>query len=193
MAIYHSGKNHYTGEYIVHGGYGRSGYGSSGTVYLEDQTNGTYLYRELIIDNYGYTGSEQIEEVEQLNLQSANGASSNFYTYNYVKMSTDGSTYHTYSTIYYLSSVTDGSLSSSFISTSSSLTITLEFQHTLFVDHVKVYPNCIRFVIFFVCLYSSTWMVKIYSFCLFPCFSCLTIGLEAGLIVTQLHPFVCHG
>ena len=141
MAMYHSKENHFTGEYLVHGGYGMSGFGGSGTIYLENQLNTTNPVRDLIIDNNGHTKSEQIEESEELDLIYHTDATNGFYTKNNILFVSDGVTWH-YSHYYYLYRIIDGSRSTGYISSSKTPTITLTFPHTLFVDHLKVYPLC---------------------------------------------------
>lgn len=142
IAIYHTGENHFTGEYLIHAGYGLSGYGASGTLYLEDQTNATTYYKHLTVDNGGYTTSDQIEEVEKLDLTklSTDSNSWGFYTYNNVHIMADNSS----SFNSYLGRLTDGSLTSSYYNSISALTITFTLQHVLFVDHLRVFPTCSR-------------------------------------------------
>lgn len=140
MAIYHSRENHFTGEYLVYGGHGLSGYGGSGTVYLEDQTNSTHPVRDLIIDNSGYTKSEQIEESEVLYLAYGWDVSSGYYTYNNILIVTDVNVYRNN----HLYRITDGSRSTGYLSSDKTPIITVTFPHTLYVDHLRVFPLCSR-------------------------------------------------
>jgi len=133
VAIYHYKENHYTGDILVHGGYGYAQYGGSGTAYLQDQSS-SKIYNKLIIDNGGYTSSQTIEEVEKLSLASPSGSTS-YYTYNNVHVAVDTS----YLSSHYISGVTNSGL---FISNKGIATITFSIPHVLFVDHVRVYPYC---------------------------------------------------
>lgn len=146
IAIYHTGEDHFTGEYLIHAGYGVSGYGASGTLYLEDQTNATTYYKHLTMDNGGYTTSDQIDEVEKLDLTklSTDRNTWGFYTYNNVHFMTDNSSSYDSYDYSYLGRLTDGSLSSSYYNRISALTITITLQHVLFVDHLRVFPTCSR-------------------------------------------------
>ena len=162
MAMYHSKENHFTGEYLVHGGYGRSGFGGSGTIYLENQLNATNPVRDLIIDNNGHTKSEQIEESEELDLIYHAGATSGFYTENNILFVSDYNHYN------YLYRIIDGSRSTGYISSSKTPTITVTFPHTLFVDHLKVYPQCSsRFDFYYYCLCTTlTCLLALKKTCL---------------------------
>lgn len=98
------------------------------------------------MDNGGYTTSDQIDEVEKLDLTklSTDNDTWGFYTYNNVHFMTDiSSSYDSYD-YFYLGRLTDGSLTSSYYNPISALTITITLQHVLYVDHIRVFPTCSR-------------------------------------------------
>jgi hypothetical protein len=45
---------------LVHGGYGYQQYGGSGTIYIEDTSNSSRVYRKIVADNGGYTDSARL-------------------------------------------------------------------------------------------------------------------------------------
>lgn len=143
IGIYHTGENHFTGEFLIHGGSGTSGYGGSGTLYLEDQTDAASPNKHLTLDNGGYTASDQIEEVEKIDLTKLSWDSTQFgfYSYNDIHIHTDNSS----DDIPNLGLLTDGRLSTSYYYPVDDLMITVEIPHLLFVDHVTVYPTCHRY------------------------------------------------
>ena len=121
-----------------------SGYGGSGTLYIEDQTNATSVYKHLTVDNGGYTASDQIQEVEKLDLTKLSLESDTWGFYSYSGIHFNSTTRNTYD-YHYLGRLTDGSLSSSYYNHVSSVTITVVLPHVLYVDHLRVYPTCQRY------------------------------------------------
>lgn len=145
--MYYTGSHYFQGEILVSGGYGLDRRGGAGTVYIEDRSNSTQLYRTLMTKTYKDPDSERIHEVEKLDLRGASVAAvaTTYYSYGNVSLSTDGPIYYYDTTIRQYSSfysIMSGTVSDRYRTTRQDPTISITLPFTTFVDHVRVYPNC---------------------------------------------------
>ncbi|XP_033745596.1 uncharacterized protein LOC117331111 [Pecten maximus] len=137
IAIVHSQENHFTGEYLIHGGYGREQYGGSGTAYLQDDTNSTHTYRKFIVDNNGHSSSERISS-ELLSLVSpSSGTNRSYHTYGNILVESTGSPRYI---SHPLSGVTN--TGAPFISSDRTINVTFTLPDHLYIEQVRVYPYC---------------------------------------------------
>lgn len=148
MAIYHSREHHYTGQFLIHGGYGSQVYGGAGTVYLNDSSvsnlsNISSLISprtRLIVDNGGFSRSERIREMEKLSLYAPHSGSSTSYTaYHPFQFSVDRAIS---TSSYPLNRLTDGSPNTFFVVSAKESTLTVTVPDNSFLDHLKVFPFC---------------------------------------------------
>jgi len=156
IAIYHRDLNHYTGEYLVHGGNGVYQYGGAGTIYIESQ-NLNPAYRHFITDNNQHTTSNRIYEVERLNL------TGNYYTNTYypemffnthsgVNITTTArpyaynhnshSYYQTTWPLSYLFSDKEANVGTFYMASGTTATLTLDLPFETYVEYIYVYPYC---------------------------------------------------
>ena len=154
IALYHTGDNHFSGQLFMHGGYAAQQYGGAGTVYTEDRSNGSEIYRKITADNNGFTSSARVSTTRELGFQ--HPAGSNYATatslrsYSNVSMTTDGAVWRYYypnSNSYYDYSffyVFDGALgtSKSYITSRQVTNVTLTFPYPTMVSHLHICPLC---------------------------------------------------
>ena len=139
IALYHTDENHFSGQMFVHGGYAAQQYGGSGTIYVEDQSNSSQIYRKITADNGGYTDSARILPVQELLLRpwlQSSGTSIRSYS-NISVMANGGVWSH-----HYLRYIFDGSLDTSYISSQHQVNVTLTFPYPTLVSHLHVFPLC---------------------------------------------------
>ncbi|KAK3576662.1 hypothetical protein CHS0354_004947 [Potamilus streckersoni] len=139
IAIYHTKVNHFTGDLLIHGGYGSDQFGGSGTVYIEDQSNLTKIYRKLITDNRGKTSCQRIAEVEKLSLEGHWSWSSTYFSYGNVSLSTFSPIYDS---SYGLANLVTGSTGDFFMGHSKHVQLEVTFPFLTYVDHIRVFPYC---------------------------------------------------
>ncbi|XP_070535280.1 uncharacterized protein [Ptychodera flava] len=124
----------------------REGYGSSGTVYVQDKSNQDDPIRKLILDNNQvYTEPSRVGELHKIRSAGygVSSTSTTFTTYAGVVVSTTGSICCSSSNRHPLRNIGSGSGKDVYYSTrASNPVITYEFPFTLYVDHVRLYPQC---------------------------------------------------
>lgn len=156
IAIYHKDLNHYTGDYLIHGGKGVYQYGGAGTIYIESR-NVNPAYRHLITDNNKKTTSNRINEVERLNLTGNYYTNKNypdmfFNTHSGVNITTTARPYaynYVYSSYYsrtwplsYLFSDHQANTATFYMASAQTATLTMDFPFETYVEYLKVYPYC---------------------------------------------------
>lgn len=156
IAIYHKDLNHFTGDYLIHGGKGVYQYGGAGTIYIES-LNVNPAYRHLITDNNKHTTSNRIYEVERLNL------TGNYYTNNYypdmffnthsgINITTTArpyaynllsSGYYSFTRpLSYLFSDKKANVGTYYMASGSNATLTIDLPFETYVEELRIFPYC---------------------------------------------------
>lgn len=159
IAIYHTDFNHFTGEYLVHGGSGAYMYGGAGTVYIESQNVNPH-YHHLRTDNGGYSTSNRIYEVERLNLTgnyftTTQAPELTFRTHSGINITTDAlphaihhyssGYYDYYSPVYALShmfSDSKANVNQFYMASAQTATLTIDLPFETYVEYLHIYPYC---------------------------------------------------
>lgn len=154
IALYHTDENHFSGQMFVHGGYASQQHGGSGTIYTEDRSNISSIYRKITADNNGFTSSARISTTRELSFQHPAGSNyasvTSLRSYSNVTMTTEGALWRYHyprSTNYYDYSfyyIFDGALGqgNSYITTRQLTNITLTFPYPTLVSHLHIFPLC---------------------------------------------------
>ena len=146
MALYYTGDNHFSGDYLVNGGYGYEQSGGSGTVYTAQITNGTVVHHRLHLDNIQLTNSRRIEEIEKVKLTGGEEAanSQTVVTPGNITFHIDKPIYRCYHCWWRsLVNLMSGSAVDKWLQvTSNTATLTITLPQTMYVRHLKVYPHC---------------------------------------------------
>ena len=152
IAIYHRDRNHFTGDYLIHGGKGTYYHGGAGTLYIESQ-NVDPAYRLLRIDNRDLSASNRIYHMERLNLtadglswrnfpdmlyQSSSGVNVTTTARPFYLTHLDGTFYNGYPLYCVVDRHFEHRLRYYSRSTSARLEFYLPFK--TYVDHIKIYP-----------------------------------------------------
>ncbi|XP_060557569.1 uncharacterized protein LOC132717977, partial [Ruditapes philippinarum] len=164
IAIYHTDQNHFTGKYLVHGGWGTEQYGGPGTVYLESRFV-TPAYRHLTVDNNGHSTSNRIYEVERLNLAGNYYTTRNypemvFHSHNGVNTTTtarphsvlhsipDANYYYPTYPLSHLFTPGKANVNTIYMSHAKQATLTIDLPYKTYVEYLQIFPYCESFNIY---------------------------------------------
>ena len=160
IALYHTDENHFSGQTLVHGGSAPHQYGGSGTLYVEDQSNVSAIYRTITADNNGFTSSARIHTTRELIFQYPSRGRYEHYddyvrktslrSYANVSVATSGAVwrYHAPNSAYYydygFAYISDGSLAreKSYVTSAQLTNVSLTFPYPTLLSHLHVFPLC---------------------------------------------------
>ena len=156
LALYYWGKRTFIGKQEAYGGRSSVEKGGAGTIYVQDDSNSSSIYRKLVIDN-GIKSTEpsHVREIQELVLTgNQNNRPYQKTTYrapNGVLVSTTGIPYCYRVNAHYPGVCDDGNalLENLFVSNSNSYytsqvspVVTYQFPIPLYLEYILVYPNC---------------------------------------------------